>query len=1101
VPNDVQLSPFVREPLGQSPDLTDVNAKEWWYMRSFQTPPVAKGHQVRLVFDGVDYFADVWLNGNKLGTHEGAYTGFDFDITDRLAASGMNYLAVRVTAPWNLPGRSHYEYMKGEFDETWDALPGPGQRVFPLGLHREVRLEITSRTRIAGANIWTASLRKNVATVESNVQVVTRGGPATGTLHVTIRPENFSGEPIQLAPQKFSIDAANGNSLITWTVQVENPQLWWTWDLGLQNLYRAEISITDRDGTPLDASSTVFGIRTLERDSNLLYRINGRPVLLRGAWYPMSKLYPASTDRWTYEKDLRLARNANMNHLINYTVVEKDDFYELADRLGILLFVELPFNQEGPIDAVNAAYPRRKEFIEWSSGQVAQIVRHLGNHPSIGIWAPVSEVTTNGHDFGVGSDPRVAEAADGYALFVNRMREVVEENDHDSLYFPSYCDFGEHHFWEGTFFNGSTYDDQFDASAAFVSEYGALGLFAPEDAGRVTDLSRLWNGGDEKWSPFLFPINIKRLSYAQPWQYFGLDFLTANIGEDITQHIRSLTDYGSASQIYQELLYAYAGDSYRRKIFSPINGIRSWMFKSFPEIPIGGFGVIDAFDTPTRAYYAQKRTFAPVAMSFAIRNPLESMPVRSELRIPVWISNATSDSLSGLSVDIALYDLDGHVLKEQAANASVPQNHAQAVSTVVWDLPAQPGIYVLRGHARRASQLLASANTYLKIVPAAVNGKSRVLLLGSPEWAQPIAGYLAGLGAQVSTLLAENTIIRPVKLPSAERLRQAYDVIWLAGYDDYWREAPPEVTGSIMDAVRAGCTLVHTGSPASFHGGGEKTAALDLTPLASALPVVLEHENDISLKASYKVGAVENEFASNAEHHLTATEAAPDWVRQIAFGQLAPESFHILRARPGSEVLIKMDNDLPMLVSGRYGNGKTLAYMGFSPEGSIRRDFKPVIVDRAIKASSQGQLFAMVSAILLALASSEKTEPDLMKLIESRRTPLYETLLELPPDSMPNITASWTRVSTGQMAGHIRIENGDRFTFGLRLRLDGHDQQTGRLLSLWSNQYFDLFPHETAECDLTLFTQDSKEFVPFELVAESHGGAILGRVSGVAASK
>jgi beta-galactosidase/beta-glucuronidase len=55
-----------------------------------------------------------------------------------------------------------------------------------------------------------------------------------------------------------------------------------------------------------------------------------------------------------------------MNHLVNYTVVEKEDFYDLADRLGILLFIELPFNQEGPEDAVNKNYPRRDEFIRWS---------------------------------------------------------------------------------------------------------------------------------------------------------------------------------------------------------------------------------------------------------------------------------------------------------------------------------------------------------------------------------------------------------------------------------------------------------------------------------------------------------------------------------------------------------------------------------------------------------------------------------------------------------------------------------------------------------------------------------------------------------------
>ena len=181
--------------------------------------------------------------------------------------------------------------------------------------------------------------------------------------------------------------------------QVKQPKLWWTWDQGPQNLYTAEASLVDGKGLVIDRLSATFGIRTLERDDNMLYKLNGRPVFFRGAWFAMSKLYPATTDRWTYEKDLRLARHANMNHLVNYTVVEKEDFYDLADRLGILLFIELPFNQEGPEDAVNKNYPRRDEFIRWSSEEVAKIVRSLANHPSVGVWSALSEVTENGTRF------------------------------------------------------------------------------------------------------------------------------------------------------------------------------------------------------------------------------------------------------------------------------------------------------------------------------------------------------------------------------------------------------------------------------------------------------------------------------------------------------------------------------------------------------------------------------------------------------------------------------------------------------------------------------------------------------------------------------
>ena len=68
---------------------------------------------------------------NNTGVAYIACDGFGFDITKRLRAKGENYLAVRVTSPWKVPGRSHNEFMKGEFEISWDALPGPGQVVFP----------------------------------------------------------------------------------------------------------------------------------------------------------------------------------------------------------------------------------------------------------------------------------------------------------------------------------------------------------------------------------------------------------------------------------------------------------------------------------------------------------------------------------------------------------------------------------------------------------------------------------------------------------------------------------------------------------------------------------------------------------------------------------------------------------------------------------------------------------------------------------------------------------------------------------------------------------------------------------------------------------
>ena len=1095
IPNNVQLTAAVSDPLGQSPDLVAVNNKEWWYTRRFESPAMTAPSQIRLVFDGVDYFADVWLNGVKLGTHEGAYTRFEYDVSNLLSRSSDNYLAVRVTAPWKVPGRSHYEMMKGEYDEFWDALPGPGQVVFPLGLHRGVHLEVTARTRIEHVNVSTLSLHDDAARLRVDTHIASLLSDFNGTVQVTLTPKNFSGPPLRLTPQSFTVGHGTAaGATVTLEVAVPHASLWWTWDLGDQNLYSADVILRDASGTAIDATSTVFGIRTIERDDNLQYRLNGRKVLLRGAWYAMSRLYPASTDHWTYERDLRLARNANMNHLVNFTVVEKDDFYELADQLGILLFVELPFNQEGPIDALNDAYPRREAFLDWAGTEVRQIVKQLRNHPSVGVWAPVAEVTENSAEISVSWDQRVGEARNGYNLFLKRMRAAVEESDLDGLYFRSYCDFGEHHFWEGALANGTTYDQHFDASASFVSEYGAIAMFSPQSAAAIAPVEKLWGSAPLSSSPLRLPVNTLSFSDLHPWRSSGLDFTTTAVGLNVTRKLETYRDYANASQIYQAFLYGYAGDAYRRKAFAPINGIRSWMFKSFPEIPLGGFGVVDALDVPTRAYYEQKRTFAPITLSFALRTPLESVPGGTSMQIPIWVSNIEATALPSLSIDATLFDLNGAPVWTGRSVGAVSAYQAAQVGNADVRVPRKAGAYLLRASAQSSGRTLASAAVYLKVASPATRHPLRVLVIGSPEWANPVAHYAEGLGATVTRAIAENTVIRPVEFPaSADELRRNFDVVWLAGYNSYWREAPPALTTTLLTAVHAGTTFVHSGSAGSFHGGGDfsnRAAGLDLTALEQLLPVVVNHASDVSFSSTFRTGKLTNPFAQRSGLTVSSTAQAPSWLRDVNWSGVDYDNYHILDAKQDSAVLLKL-GEHPLLVTGHYGKGSTIAYLGFSPEGGPARDPPSIVLDRAILESPAKQGFAMMSAAILALASGESPPVDISHMIEERALPLYDSLLALKSGSPVSVSVRWGRAPDGNTVGHLHLENGDAFTYGLRLRMDAAGAPPRHSLPLWSQQYFDLLPKEIVEADVTVLREPGTAPESLSIVPELIGGREL----------
>ena len=1087
VPNNVQLSIGLKDPYSQDKEVVDINKKEWWYVRSFISPKIGKQQQARLVFDGVDYFADVWLNGEKLGTHEGAFTKFDFDITKQLNLESPNYLAVRVTAPWKVEGRSHYEFMKGEYEETWDALPGPGQVTFPLGLHRSVNLEVVAQTHVELIQVSTISVEDNKADLQFKVAINSLESSKKYKLKVTIQPENFSGSSFDVPSQTFSVSGkADESQIIDFSTTLDNPKLWWTWDMGDQNLYRAQVSIYDATGKIVDNHSTVFGIRTFVRDHKFLYTLNGKPIFLQGAWISLSRLFPAEPDRWIYEKDLRQARHANMNHLVNFTVMEKKEFYNLADSLGILIFVELPFNQLGPLDALNTKSPRYSEYVEWCSKEVTQIVRTWSNHPSIGLWSPVAEVTSEGveFDFSASWDFRLQEAGKGYAGFLTSMEEIIKENDIDAVYHRSLCDFGEMHFWEGGLWD--TYDKNYTNQTNFVSEYGSMAFSSYETIKNIVDTDSLWNNNYKPWTVLNLPVDVGELSYLTGFSYGGLAMVTDYVYKNVDQHPSTLKEFTDATQIYQDFIYGYQGDTWRRKLLNPINGTRSWSFKSFSEKPLCSFGVVDCNNTPLPSFYTQKRTYEPVTMSYVVKYALESVPVGSALGVPVWLSNATNNALDG-EIVAGLYNLKGERVQYYHSWVGVGAMQAKSVFNLDIQLPQEPGIYLLRGKLFNGQKTIAEANMYVKVVPKVTKKSPRILLMGTKNWVNPVRDYLNGFGADFNTIIYEPTIVRSSEIPfpeSVEQLRSQYDAIWLTGFDNYWREVPESWSEIIVKAVEEGTTFIHTGSWSSFHGADiDRTAALDLTPLVDIIPVEIKAKNDVL--ATHNVSwvtdrrlLVDPSQEANPKDKITTTDIAPEWIKAIKFPDFEVDR-HILNAKPEAKVLLNI-NDQPLLVTGSYGKGNVIAYLGFSPE--IAKD--SVILDRVLQTSAEHLLFANISASILALTANEEPTLSIEDLLNTRKKPLFESLKNTQTKEWPEITLKWIKSDDNIPRAQVTIQNGANFMRGLRVRLDGPDFASGKALPLWSNQYFDLLPNETVECTIEIRMKDNYQLGNIELKAE-----------------
>lgn len=598
VPGEVQIQVGLEgmDRYYQSKSLSCINEKEWWYRKKFNVPGEAAGKLNRLVFDGVDYFSTIWLNGGKLGDHEGCFVPFTFDISKQLQYGAENTLALKVTCPWVPKDRGFLEYMKGEwtmsdpdnvvrfssppyvFGPYWDGIPAAGNAAFPMGLWRDVRLLTSSYSAIEDTFVNTRSIDPdNNAVLEISGKIknyAPRDLPVS--LDLKIEPGNFIGESLVLPRQQLTVHP--GETIFRAEAVINHARLWWTWDLGPQSLYKLVATLLEETGGEAETNVFPFGIRTVRRERDMSYWLNGRRLFLKGAWYPMAD-YFGSLPTWeTYKKDLELFRAANLNHLINFTVVEKPYFYDLCGRLGILIMVEYPFSQFGPEEVLSYSNPRRNIFVKESLSQLRQITNKLRNHPSIVVWAAFAEAHQKGGEWGV--DHLDLEKY-GYAKYSETIGNLVSELDPGTIYQPSFCDLGEQHFWMANAGMGTKggYNQHFYADTGFVSEYGSIALPCLETLKKMLTPEEMWSDHQKRlpeWSNL--PIDISAYAYQASFEYNGLASMLRRVDQYIDQHVGSAQELVDDCQLYQAFLLKYATEAYRRKKYNSINETRFWVF-------------------------------------------------------------------------------------------------------------------------------------------------------------------------------------------------------------------------------------------------------------------------------------------------------------------------------------------------------------------------------------------------------------------------------------------------------------------------------------------------------------------------------------------
>jgi beta-mannosidase len=1041
----------------QSREISLINKSEWWYRKSFATPKLQSGDRVRLVFERSDYFTSVWLNGEKIGEHEGASASFSFDITSQLKLGATNLLAVKVTCPWLPKGRGLQEYNKSSFTLVWPSpattfktlpyalsfgwnqIPAQGNAVLTIGLTGEVKLVVTHQSSIEDLFVYTKSLDKEGSAVLAIFGSVRNSvsADAHATVDLDMRPQGFTAASESLPRQELTLHPGENEFHFEYTVR--NPKLWWTWDLGSPNLYKMVATLAS-PGQAAESRETVFGIRTIKRMPDMSYWLNGKHIFLKGVWYPMASYYSSRNTRATYRTDLLLLRAANANYIL-VQLIERDSFYDLCDEMGLMVFSQMPFNQPGPFYTLEANNPRREIFLKTAFEQGADMVRQHRSHPSIAAWAPLAESTWS--DW----------AKKDYPPFYEGMREVVRKLSPGAIYQRSYCDDGEEHIWTATagYLGTGDYRYHFDFAPAFVSEYGSDALSSYENIHKWISSDDLWsdkNSRRAEW--FYLPINVNTYTYLGSTAIQSLQSILGVPFKFIDSDPRSGKELVEASQLYQDFIMRYASDAFRRRMFNPVQGIRWWEYKD--TAPSFQSGFIDVDQVPKIAYYSFKRSMAPLAVSFAFRDELEPQPSAAVqtgskiIHIPIAVANDHDFDIP-LDVQSEVLDLGGHIVYSQSNQATAPAGRSQTVDVLNWEIPSvtTTTVYALRARVHQQDgSLLAESRIYLKVAPPetvspldqvpALARKYRVLLISTQRYAESLAGELRAMGVDLD-VIDQDHLDRFGELRSAAELRRKYDVIWLGSFEAIWKVLDDDMAEGIAQAVKEGVGFIHTGGESSFHGGEGIAACLDLTKLSDVLPVKVRSEAyDLNLLNSSKDVRV---FIKG-------------WT-DSGLKQIGIQNFNEVATKEGSDIVMKF-NDWPLLVTGQYGKGRTLAFMGFTPKDKI----------------TEPAWRALYSQMLLA-ATGENPEYRYAS-VTGRDKPLFQLLKEQPEATVTALPRAIESAGKNGVASFkVNIAGGSRFARLVRMRIEWSDAKVVAAAVLYGENYFDLFPGEKKEVAVEIY--------------------------------
>lgn len=610
--------------------------KPFWYRNEFALPELNNNQHVSLCFDGISYYANIWLNGELIASKDsiyGTYRHFSFDVTPHVK-SDNNVLAVEVFRA--RPGDPNTGFA------DWNPRPADES----MGIYRDVYLSITGNVRLNNTyvkpEVNTETLEEAWLTIETEVENLT-DQEISGDLVGEIESKEFS-YAVTLAPyEKKKVKITSVEAAI---LHIKNPRLWWCNNMGSPELYNLDLKFKT-DHTVSDREDITFGIRQIEsyltKEGYRGFKLNGKTVLLKAAGWT-DDIFLRDTPE-SNEIQVQYVKDMNMN-MIRFESFwgTSSNIYDLCDKYGIMAVVGWSCQWEWeayygkPCDEMYGCILTDKE-IDLIAQSFATQVLWLRNHPSIISWMPGSDMLPI---------PKLEEKYLAFLkesdnrIYVGAAKERTSElsGKTGTKMAGPYEYVGPNYWYIDTLYGGAFGYNTETGIGAQLPVLESIKKFIPED--------KLW------------PLN-------DTWNFHCTTSTAAmNSLKELTTVINN--KYGQAKNLEDYLMKAdlvnYDGtramfEAFRVNI-GKTTGIVQWMLNSaWPSLY---WQMYDYYKVPTAAYYSVKKANLPLQLIYNYGNN------------SIYAVNEQLKDISGYKAIVQVFDINSTVKEKKEKPLDIRTN-------------------------------------------------------------------------------------------------------------------------------------------------------------------------------------------------------------------------------------------------------------------------------------------------------------------------------------------------------------------------------------------------------------------------------------------